>query len=136
MRTASVSGNTGKGQLGGLRGDERGLGGFFRGRGLKDQLYRVGPGLKEPVPDEVEVVFQDPVAGELVGAVEDDGPVPFFQVADGIHPEGEGVFGKLGLKPCFDVLPNRIHETYPMDKSAIPSKRRSLIRQPDRSPVG
>jgi hypothetical protein len=34
-----------------------------------------------------------------------------------MNPEGEGVFWKLGLKPCFNVFPNSVHEGHPMDKS-------------------
>ena len=48
----------------------------------------------ELVLDEIKVVLHDPVAGELVGAVEDNGLIVFLQKRNGSYPQGKGVFWK------------------------------------------
>jgi hypothetical protein len=73
----------------------------------------------ELVLNEIKVVLHDPVAGELVGAVEDNGLVGFFQKADGVDPQKEGVFWQLRSNLFFDVLPNGLHEKLLMDKKGV-----------------
>jgi len=73
----------------------------------------------ELVLDEIEVVLHDPVAGELVGAVKDNGLISFLQKADGVDPQKEGVFWQLRSNLSFDVLPDGLHEKLLMNKKEI-----------------
>jgi hypothetical protein len=109
----AVSGDIVKGQLPGGRPVYRHRR-FFPGPvTLKDKLYPGGPRLMELVLDEIKVVFHDPVAGELVGAVEDNGLVGFFQKPDGVDPQREGVFWQLRSNLFLDVFPDGLHEKAP-----------------------
>jgi hypothetical protein len=73
----------------------------------------------ELVLDEIEVVLHDPVAGELIGAVEDNALVGLLQKADGVDPQKEGVFWQLRSNLSFDVLPNGLHEKLLTDKKGV-----------------
>jgi len=73
----------------------------------------------ELVLDETKVVLHDPVAGELVGAVEGNCLVSFLQKADGVDPQKEGVFWQLRSNLSFDVFPDGLHEKLLMNKKAV-----------------
>jgi hypothetical protein len=73
----------------------------------------------ELVLDEIKVVLHDPVAGELVGAVEGNCLVSFLQKADGVDPQKEGIFWQLRSNLPFDVLPDGLHKKLLMNKKAV-----------------
>ncbi len=94
--------------------------GFFPGTvGLKDKVYPGCSRLTELVLDEIKVVLHDPVAGELVGAVEGNCLVSFLQKADGVDPQKEGVFWQLRSNLSLDVLPDGLHAKLLMNKKAV-----------------
>jgi len=73
----------------------------------------------ELILDKIEVVLHDPVAGELVGAVEGNCLVSFLKKSDGVDPQKEGVFWQLRSNLYFDVLPDGLHEKLLMNKKAV-----------------